>query len=279
MMVNLIVRLTLVVAFGFAAIGSISGQTYIQYVDSADNYIKVENWDKAEEMTIKALKKSPGNRLNYMLWSNLGDIRTRKEDYDGALQAFEIGLNLKPGFLPILCNRAYMYLSMGNVKNAMADLDEALRIDSVQEWPLNMKASLMYATGKYDEAEKNYKSLAKMFPENADAYSGLGKIEALKGNSIDAKKLLNKSLGIRQDEDVWFHLILLDVENENFKEAKDNLYTALKRYPRSGNLYLLRGLIHLKNYENDAADIDKKIAIENGADPQFVEKFIPRRVK
>ena len=71
-------------------------QTYIQYVDSADNYIKRENWEAAERMTIAALRLKPANKLNYLLWSNLGDIRTRQQNYEGALEAFEIALASAP---------------------------------------------------------------------------------------------------------------------------------------------------------------------------------------
>ena len=82
-------------------------QTYIQYVDSADNYIKRENWEAAERMTIAALRLKPANKLNYLLWSNLGDIRTRQQNYEGALEAFEIALASAPRKELILNNRAY----------------------------------------------------------------------------------------------------------------------------------------------------------------------------
>lgn len=261
--------------FIVCAFNESKAQTYIQYVDSAENYAKVGNWKDAERTTILALKLMPANKLNYMLWSNLGDIRTRMNDYPGALQAFEIALASAPEKKNIYNNRAYTYLQMGDTENARSDIENSLAIDSIQEWPLNMRGVLKFGEGKYAEAERDFESMRRHFPQSAPAYSGLGKIEAVKGNTNKSIEYLEKSLELSQDEDTWFYLILVNIEAEKLPAAKEKLLVALKRYPRSGNLYLLRGILHKKNYENESADLDKKIALQYGADPHLVERFFP----
>lgn len=269
-------NLLILICFVFCAILPGMAQTYIQYVDSADNYIKRENWRDAERMTIAALKTKPANKLNYLLWSNLGDIRTRMEDYDGALQAFEIALASAPKKELILNNRAYTYLQMGAADKAFEDINESLRLDSVQEWPLKMRGVLNLGKARYTDSEKDFESLRRHFPANASAYSGLGKLEAIKGNADAAISLFEKSIELEQNDDTWFYLILVNIENGKLPKAKEHLLVALKRYPRCGNLYLLRGLIHKKNFENNEADIDKKIALDYGADPHLVEQYLPK---
>ncbi len=254
-------------------------QTYIQYVDSADNYIKIENWKEAERTTIAALKTMPANKLNYMLWSNLGDIRTRMEDYDGALQAFEIALAGSPDKKPVLNNRAFTYIRMGNYPEALNDINESLKLDSVQEWCLNMRGVLLFGEGKYNEAEKDFESLKLHFPDNAAAYAGLGKIEATRGNTDQSISNLEKSIELKSEENTWFYLVLVNIEADRIPTAKEHLLNALKRFPRSGNLFLLRGVIHKKNFENDLAEMDKKIAVQYGADPQLVERFFSNSKK
>lgn len=269
-------KLLFLICFVFCAILPGMAQTYIQYVDSADNYIKRENWRDAERMTIAALKTKPANKLNYLLWSNLGDIRTRMEDYDGALQAFEIAMASAPKKELILNNRAYTYLQMGAAEKAYDDINESLKLDSVQEWPLKMRGVLNLSKARYTDSEKDFKSLRQHFPANASAYSGLGKLEAIKGNADSAISLFEKSIELEQSDDTWFYLILVNIESGNLPKAKEHLLIALKRYPRCGNLYLLRGLIHKKNFENNEADIDKKIALDYGADPHLVEQYLPK---
>lgn len=271
--------LTTLILFVCASINFMEAQTYIQYVDSADNFIKNGNWQEAERTTIAALRTMPANKLNYMLWSNLGDIRTRLEDFNGALQALEIALTTAPDKQPILNNRAYTYLVMGDNKSALQDIEESLRCDSVQEWCLNMRGTILYGLGDYNDAEKDFSSLKNHFPDNASAYKGLGKIAAIKGNTDEATGYLERSLELKQDEETWFYLILVNIESDKLPTAKEHLLNALKRYPRSGNLYLLRGLLHKKNYENESAEIDKKIAIQYGADSHLVERFFPNLKK
>ena len=60
---------------------SMHGTNYMACVDSADYYIKKELWQDAEYFTLKALKTEPGNSANWLLWSNLGEIRMRLGKY------------------------------------------------------------------------------------------------------------------------------------------------------------------------------------------------------
>ncbi len=262
---------------GFCLAGTLSAQTYIQYVDSADYYIKRELWDKAEEMTIAALKKMPANKLNYLLWSNLGEIRSRKGETDKALEAFEIALASNPTNPSILTKRAYTFLQKGETEAALQDINLSLQQDSIQQWPLKVRAIMSLSAGEYDAAERDYITLLKYFPVSEDAYIGLGKIASAKGDTEKAIKMFKQSIETKQNEEAWFLLVLLQIENDNLSQAKEDLLLAMKRYPRSGNLFLLRGVIHKKNFENDAATLDRKIALEHGADKELVARLLPMK--
>lgn len=256
-------------------------QTYAECVDSADYYIKREMWNDAERLTVQALRQKPAYKINYILWSNLGDIRTAKGECEEALQAFEIALTSAPKKEKprILNNRAYTLLKLGKNDEALTDMSESLSLDSIQEWPLKMRGIINLNRGKFSAAEKDFTVLRNHYPGNATSYTGLGKIEASKGNSDKAVEYLRKSLELEQEEETWFYLVLINIEREHLPQAKEDLLVALKRYPRAGNLYLLRGLLHKKNYENEAALIDKKIAQDFGADPHLVERFFPSSQK
>lgn len=271
---SIVFKIIGVVVLGLSSIQSYS-QTYIQYVDSADYYIRREMWDKAEEMTVAALRKMPANKLNYLLWSNLGDIRSSKGDNSGALQAFDIALASSPSDPKILSKRAYVYLLEGKKQEAMDDINLSLKNDSIQEWALKMRAMLKLGDGKFDAAQNDYEMLIRHFPANHDAYTGLGKIFSARGDSEKAASMFRRSLEIKDTEEAWFLLVLLQIENDKVPKAKEDLLVALKRYPRSGNLFLLRGLIHKINFENDAAMIDRKIALDHGADRELAAKLLP----
>ncbi len=54
----------------------IANSRYIQLADSADYFIKKQNWSEAEKYTLAALRNRPADKLNYLLWSNIGQILT-----------------------------------------------------------------------------------------------------------------------------------------------------------------------------------------------------------
>lgn len=256
-----------------------TAQSYIEYVDSADHYIKLNKWEDAERATIAALRKMPANKLNYLLWSNLGEIRTRLGRLEDALQAFDIGLASQPRNVDLLNKRAATYLELGMDSLARCDIDSSLNIDSVQRWPLRARGLMRLSNRQYELAETDLKNLVKHFPLDDGAYKGLGQIEAIKGNSDKAIEYYDRALDIHQDDETWFYKITVKIDSGKTEQAEEDLRNALKRFPRCGNLFLLRGLIHKLKFQNEAAMIDRKLAIEYGSDPLTVEKILPRETK
>ena len=117
-------------------------RTYVEYADSADRYIRNENWVDAERMIVNALRLEPANKSNYLLWSNLGIVRDRIGNTEGALQAFDIGLASAPRSTVLLANRAYTLMKTGRDKEALRDLDLALELDSTLLVPRLSRAGL-----------------------------------------------------------------------------------------------------------------------------------------
>ena len=131
-------------------------RTYVEYADSADRYIRNENWVDAERMIVNALRLEPANKSNYLLWSNLGIVRDRIGNTEGALQAFDIGLASAPRSTVLLANRAYTLMETGRDKEALRDLDLALEIDSTMLVPRLSRAGLHLNARRLAEARKDY---------------------------------------------------------------------------------------------------------------------------
>lgn len=248
-------------------------QSYIECVDSADYYLSHERWLDAERMTIRALRAEPANKSNWLLWSNLGEIRNRIGDYEGAIEAFGIGLSQHPESTPMLNNRASALMQIGRPDEAEADLTESLRIKSDDEWPRLMRGLVRLQTGNIDGAQEDFVTLTDKNPRNADGWSGLARAQAMKGDAETAIESARKSIEIKPDEDVFFFEISLLIETGQLPEASERLRTAMKIFPRRGNLFLLRGWIHKKRNRLEEAEIDKKLAKEYGADPHLIEKI------
>lgn len=251
-------------------------EKYIQLADSADNLMKRERWADAEPVILQALRLQPGNFGNALLLSNLGVVRTNMGKYEEALESFEIGIAISPNSSVLHTNRARTRLFMSDYAGALDDLNKTLSIDSLQEWPLQMRGLLLLATDSIGSAKKDFNRLAHLYPDNARAYSGLARIAEMEGKPEEALRLYDEAISIDDDPETRFSRILLKLNIGKLQEANDDIRESLKSYPEVPDFYIARGILHRLNYRYDEAEIDKKIAIDKGADLQFVEQFLPK---
>lgn len=251
-------------------------ERYLELVDSADYYISKELWGMAEKNLTEALRLEPANISNSLLLSNLGVVQFQKGEYKKAIDSYTLGLGLTPSSTVLLNNRAKAYLSLNSVTEAKKDIDKSLSIDSIQEWPLQMRGYIYLYDNDTENAEKLFKFIHQKFPKNALAYSGLADIEERKGNKEEAIKLYDKSLELDpEDQEVLISKIYLLIDTGKYTEARADLRVAINKFPEEGMFYLLRGYLHKLNYRTAEAQADKKTAIDKGIDPSYVNQFIP----
>lgn len=253
---------------------SASSPEYIALADSADNYIKAENWIMAEQTILKALRLEPGNFTNSLLLSNLGVVQTQMGDLDKALESFRLGLSIAPNSSVIYANRARTYLHLSRYEDALDDLNSTLSIDSIQEWPLQTRGFLLIDKDPKKAAE-DFTRLSIRFPKNPYGFTGLAAIAENQLRNEDALTLYDKALVVEDSPEIRFSRILLKINMQKFNEASEDISDSISRFPHNGELYLLRGYLNKLRFRNDDAAIDKKIALDKGVERQLVEKFLP----
>ncbi len=253
---------------------SASSPQYIALADSADNYIKAENWQMAEKTIISALRLEPGNFSNSLLFSNLGVVQTQLGEMEKALESFRLGLSIAPRSSVLYANRARTYLHLSQYEDALSDLNSTLSIDSIQEWPLQTRGFLLLNKDT-EKASEDFARLYRHFPGNPMASSGLAAVTEKEQRFDEAIALYDKALETEDLPDIRFSRILLKINLQKFNEASEDIAESIAHYPHNGELYLLRGYLHKLRFRNEDAAIDKKIALDKGVDKQMVEKFLP----
>lgn len=248
--------------------------TYIELADSADMYMKHENWPAAERIIIKALRHEPANRSNWLLWSNLGVVRTHLDNYDGAIEAYGAGLAGAPKSTVLLANRAWTHLTFGHNQEGLADINSTLELDSLQPWPLKMRGLLGMAHPA--RARRDLLRADSIAPGDAAVLAGLGDLDAAAGNVDNAVNYYMHSLKITPDPEVAFRYLLVMTEQGDGTLARDRTVGALARWPECANLHLLRALQHRMDYQPDAELKEKNLAIAYGADPLLVDAILNR---
>lgn len=278
-MTRLIISILIFMAGAGTHVSAQVSNEYLQLADSTDNYIKKERWKDAERVIKKALRLDPANSANFLLFSNLGIVRTHLGDIPGALQAYEIGLSRAPNSTAILTNRAYTYLTANRPEDALSDFNKALERDSILEWPLRMRAAIELEKGDYKSAIRDFECYNRHYALREDVMIGLGKISLATGDSQKSEEYFKKALEIDKNEETFFYVALVEMEMQKLSEAAEILRDGIAKFPQAGNLYLLRGRLHKMSFRNEEALVDKKMAINNNADPQLVELYFPSSSK
>lgn len=258
---------------------SYAQDNYMQLADSADYYIARNNWVKAESYIVRALKLKPAYAGNSMLLSNLGVVKTHQHKYSEALLAYESALGIGRDSTAILNNRAYTFMDMNSPSDAYADLTTSLTIDSIQEWPREMRGLLRLRNHDLTGAEEDFSTLLSQHPGNEVAYCGLGTIAQERGDLPAALSLFSKAVDCRPTEENSLQKILVLVALDHINEAYEEARNAVKRFPREGNLFAALAYIYKLRYQYVEAEETKKIALNNGADSELIDRLFPPRSK
>lgn len=249
---------------------------YLELADSADYFIAHENWPRAENAIIEALRLEPANFSNSLLLANLGLVQANKGEYDKAIASLSLGLNLAPSSTVLLNNRAHTYLLTDSIASATKDLDRSLQIDSLQEWTLQTRAFIYLQDKEPQKALSIFDKMKNEFPENSKVYSGIAAIAEMNDDLGGALTNYKKALDLDpDDEDSRAAMIMVMIKNGEYTEARTAIREGIKRNEENPMFYLLRGYLHRLNYRYPEAEADKKIALAKGLDPTFVSIYIP----
>lgn len=252
-----------------------SASRYLELADSADYYIKEMQWELAEKTLKKALNLEPANFSNSLLLSNLGIVQLNEGKPEEALQSFSLGLSIAPNSTILLNNRAKVLLETGDSEGAYLDIQKSLEIDSIQEWPLQMKALLNIDKNNFLEAEKLLSIIKEKFPDNNIYWIGSAMIEEKKGNFENALNFYEEALKKEDDIDIHLASIQLKINLNKYLDASKEINKCMSLYSEEPYLYLWRGVLHKLNYRNEEALADRNLSLIKGADPKIVDSFLP----
>lgn len=271
-------------------------ERYLQLADSASIFMRNERWGEASRYISDALRLQPANPGNTLLFSNLGVCAHNLGDYDKALQSFDISLIKAPKSPVVLLQRAKTYIALQRPDDAIADLNTAIASDSLNADALRLRSALLLRSciesknirthepcvptelNRTDSAMADFQRLTRISPSDPWPKAGLANtlcIKDPKGNLPTIKKLLSEALEGAPDLETRLTAINIYLQTEELSLAEEAIRQSLKEYPREGMLYLQRALLHRQRYQNEEAEIDKKIAVKYGVDSQTIESYFP----
>lgn len=250
-------------------------QTYNELCDRSVAAVNQDSLVQAEQYIRQALALEPANVHNALLFSNLGTIQRRQGHYDDAAKSFAYALNIAPLSVPILLNRASLFLELGKNELARADYSLVLDREKNNREALLMRAYIDVKARNFRSARMDYDSLLKEHPLDYSGRFGLANLEQADGRPPQALDILNKML-VGNPEDAALYIARAGVERDLKHDdlALIDLETALKLNTSQADAYLMRGQIYLDQKKREQAKRDFEKAISLGIPPADLKDLL-----
>lgn len=248
-------------------------QTYQELCDRAVTCTEQDSLSQAEDYIRQALKLEPANPHNALLFSNLGTIQRHQQQYEQALESYNFALNIAPRTVPILLNRAAIYMELGRNNLAQADYSLVLDLEKDNEEALLMRAYIYMQQRDYKMAKADYERLLKVNPASYNGRLGLATLEQKEGKYEEALNVLNNMIAAKGENSqlspsqyAMLYVARAGVEKnlQHVDMALIDLEEAIKLDSSQPEAYLMRAEIYLAQKKKDLAKRDLEKALSLG---------------
>jgi tetratricopeptide (TPR) repeat protein len=227
--IRLILAFLTLAAATLCATAQDSVPTYEQLVEQALNAVASGYAEKAERLFGEALKVSPADHRNALIYTNIGKLQEQTGREEKALQSYSSALDIVPQSVPILTSRADLYLRLGNFSKAAIDYGNIIAADPYNLHALKCRAYIHTKRREYAEAKADYSRVLEISPNDYTA-----------------------SLSIA--------VILIDTGRKN--EAMSHITLLISKYPDKAELYSIRAEMEQEAKQTELAIIDMDKAVE-----------------
>jgi tetratricopeptide (TPR) repeat protein len=215
-------------------------------------------FDAAEETLGKdPALGSPYPQVHFLL----GNLASRKGKTDDAMAHYEQSLKVANGYIPAKVAYASGLIQKGRFADARLAVRQLLEMDPSNFAARMMKATLDGAENKHSEAEPEFSSLLKDFPDNPDVQRQVGLYYVSRGKNTDAEKNFQRSLELRPNEQSFTDLILFYLQTKQTDRARQKLDT-IPDAQKEAFHYELMGLIAQQAGKPQDSETAYKKAIE-----------------
>ena len=143
--------------------------------DDPDGYYQRGNcriyrgdWDDAIDDCTRAMSLNPDLSVN--CYSIIGFAKGWKEDYHGALAAYDSAVTLNPDFVPVYYNRGVTEAYQGNHDSAIGDFNRVLELDNEHAGAYLQRGYVKATQGDYDGAIADYNQAMALDPNQSSTY-------------------------------------------------------------------------------------------------------------
>jgi tetratricopeptide (TPR) repeat protein len=131
---------------------------------------------------------------------NLGVLRRRRGDVDGALDAYRTALAIDPRNPAVLANLATLYRGMGREREARSALMLA-DLSTATSYTILARGDLEAADGNPDDALRYYRRAARLDGKIPDPQLAIARLEQSRGRYAEAQRAVMRALSVAPDNE------------------------------------------------------------------------------
>ncbi len=217
------------------------------------------------------------NSQNAITYYNQGFDKWKKGNLDNALADFDQAIKLNSRYVYAYVGRANAEWDKGNLDGALADLDRAIALDSKDVHIYDNRGTVKRLKGDWDGALADFDKAIGLDPKDVRAYNNHGYIRLIKGDLNGAIADFDKAIEL-DSKDVFAY-----TNRGTAKQYKDDLLGAISDFdkgvelrPKDTNAYNNRGIARRMKGNLDGAISDYDRAIE--LDPSNTKAYCGRGI-
>lgn len=282
-------------------------ETYEEWVARGLQAAEHDSLLEAEGAFKQALKVSPADYRNVLLFSNLGrvqetiywqrleaakgegvervtdsllaqvseDKRKPSQLAEQAIESYTMALNFAPNSVPVLAARAQMYLRMHLWEKAIHDFTSLVDLRPDNTVARNYRAYAYVQLRRFDEAHVDYERILSKDPTSYEARLGLAILEQKMGHLDRAVEQMDLLVTANPDSvELYSVRASIYAENHQPELALMDLDHAVEAAPQNTDYLLARGYLHLECGNKRLARHDFEQALRLGVPISTVQKAL-----
>ena len=268
-------RLYIALILLLATVFNLSAKTdYYELVDSAENYIKNQQWDVAESFLKEILINYPDDNNNSLIISNLATVQRYQGKYQEAINNYTFAINITPNAVTLLKNRASLYLDIDSVTHALNDFERILLLDEKDEETRYYHGILSIRVNDMDAAKKDFDYILFYNPSSGLGREGLALWFKKRGDNLEAIKYFTEIINqhpssVRLSNRAECYLSL-----KRLNDAEADIRKALEMSPEDGYLYVLRAKLNKARFNRTDIERDLILAEKFGISRELSNQII-----
>lgn len=259
----------------FAALAlSAVARDYLELIGDADKAISESRWDDAIGLLDQAMRENPDNPSNVLLLSNTGMLNYYAGRDSIALERLDLAHRMSPASVTVLCNRARVLTSLGDIDAALADYDRATALDSTAIEPYYYRGLIYLAARDTADADADLSRLERLAPDNMMTHEALAIYHSDGGRYAEAIPHYNVLLDNAPTARLYAERAICRLRTGDYGTASQDIALGLELDENCADLYAARALYYRLCYREDDAMADLRRAIDHGASQAWLKELL-----